>query len=95
VTLYGAVEAHQPFDTSTPLSVLDSALSAKPAAAPHAGALGVVLDGLLEKDPPRRMDASRARRHLQSMAPTQDGAGYTDTGIDLRHSSVVSKRPDS
>jgi hypothetical protein len=61
----------------------------------HAGALGVVLDGLLDKDPSRRMDASRARRHLQPMAPTQDGADHAGTGIDLRHSSVASKRPDS
>jgi serine/threonine protein kinase len=68
VTLYRAVEGHQPFDTSTPLSVLDSALSAARASAPHAGVLDVVLEGLLEKDPSRRMDASRARRHLQSMA---------------------------
>lgn len=67
VTLYEAVEGHQPFDTSTPLSVLDSALSAAPASAPHAGALAIVLDGLLEKDPSRRMDASQARVHLQSM----------------------------
>jgi serine/threonine protein kinase len=69
VTLYKAVEGRQPFDTSTPLSALDSVLSAAPASARHAGALGVVLDGLLEKDPSRRMDASRARRHLQAMAP--------------------------
>jgi serine/threonine protein kinase len=69
VTLYKAVEGHQPFDTSTPLTVLDSVLSAAPASARHAGVLGVVLDGLLEKDPSRRMDASRARRHLQAMAP--------------------------
>jgi len=68
-TLYRAVEGLQPFDTSTPMSVLDSALSATPASAPHAGAMGVVLDGLLERDPWRRMGASRARRHLQSMSP--------------------------
>jgi serine/threonine protein kinase len=69
VTLYRAVEGHLPFDTSTPMSVLDSALSATPASAPHAGALGVLLDGLLERDPWRRMGALGARRHLQSLSP--------------------------
>jgi serine/threonine protein kinase len=68
VTLYQAVEGHQPFDTSTPMSVLDSAQSATPAPAPHAGTLGVLLDGLLEKDPSRRMGASQAREYLQSMS---------------------------
>jgi len=68
VTLYKAVEGRSPFDTSTPLSVLDSVLSAAPADAEHAGALAVVLEGLLEKDPRRRMDAARARRALQVVA---------------------------
>jgi serine/threonine protein kinase len=71
VTMYLAVEGHQPFDTSTPMSVLDSVLSATPAAAPHAGALGAVLDGLLERDPSRRMGVSRARRHLEPISPLQ------------------------
>jgi serine/threonine protein kinase len=69
VTLYQAVEGHQPFDTSTPMSLLDSAISAAQAPAPHAGNLGVVLDGLLERDPARRMGTPQARRHLQSMSP--------------------------
>jgi serine/threonine protein kinase len=68
VTLYKAVEGRAPFDTSTPLSVLDSVLSAAPVDAEHAGALDVVLEGLLEKDPRRRMDAARARRALQAVA---------------------------
>jgi serine/threonine protein kinase len=68
VTLYKAVEGRAPFDTSTPLSVLDSVLSAAPLDAEHAGALTVVLEGLLEKDPRRRMDAARARRALQAVA---------------------------
>jgi serine/threonine protein kinase len=68
VTLYKAVEGRAPFDTSTPLSVLDSVLSAAPVDAVHAGALDVVLDGLLEKDPRRRMDAARAGSVLQAVA---------------------------
>jgi serine/threonine protein kinase len=67
VTLYTAIEGHQPFDTSTPVSVLASALSAQPALTRHAGPLRGVLDGLLEKDPAKRMDSSSARSHLQEM----------------------------
>jgi serine/threonine protein kinase len=67
VTLYTAIEGHQPFDTSTPVAVLASALSAAPAPTHNAGALAVVLDGLLEKDPAKRMDSASARSHLQGM----------------------------
>jgi serine/threonine protein kinase len=65
VTLYIAVEGHPPFDPAEPMSLLDSVLSARPRPTRHAGALRAVLDGLLEKDPGRRMDAARAREHLQ------------------------------
>jgi serine/threonine protein kinase len=71
VTLYTAIEGHQPFDTSTPVSFLDSVLSEAPAPTRHAGALRVVLDGLLEKDPAQRMDAARARRCLQELSLTR------------------------
>jgi serine/threonine protein kinase len=67
VTLYTAIEGHPPFDTSTPASVLASALSTAPAPTHHARALRVLLDGLLEKDPAQRMDAARARSCLQAM----------------------------
>ena len=65
VTLYAAIEGHQPFDPGTPVSMLDSARSAALAAPRHAGYLGEVLGGLLESDPGRRMDAARALSHLQ------------------------------
>jgi serine/threonine protein kinase len=67
VTLYTAIEGHLPFDTSTPVAVLASALSSAPAPTHHAGPLRVVLDGLLEKEPAKRMDAARARSHLREM----------------------------
>jgi eukaryotic-like serine/threonine-protein kinase len=69
VTLYRAVEGRSPFDTSTPLASLESVLSVAPEPARHAGALGEVLEGLLEKDPVRRMDASAARSQLRAMEP--------------------------
>jgi serine/threonine protein kinase len=68
VTLYTAVEGHPPFDPLDPLSLVDWVLSAQPEPARHAGPLGEVLDGLLDKDPERRMDAARARERLQATA---------------------------
>jgi serine/threonine protein kinase len=66
VTLYMAVEGRPPFDPGRPLNLLDSVLSAQPEPARHAGALGQVLVGLLEKDPEQRMDAARARACLHA-----------------------------
>jgi serine/threonine protein kinase len=72
VTLYSAVEGRPPFDPGGPLELLDSVLSIQPEPAWHAGSLAVVLDGLLEKDPDRRMDADHARECLQpsDLVPT-------------------------
>jgi serine/threonine protein kinase len=67
VTLYTAIEGRPPFDHAEPLSLLDSVLFVQPEPATHAGPLGDVLDGLLEKDPARRMDAAQARHRLEAM----------------------------
>jgi serine/threonine protein kinase len=69
VTLYAAIEGRQPFDPGTPMSFLNSTRSAGLAPAKHAGYLGELLDGLLERDPARRMDIARALSHLQLMGP--------------------------
>ena len=66
VTLYTAVEGRPPFDPRGPLALLDSVLSAQPEPAWHAGRLTELLDGLLHKDPERRMDAAHARNCLQA-----------------------------
>jgi serine/threonine protein kinase len=68
VTLYTAVEGHPPFDPVDPSSLVDSVLSARPEPARQAGPLGEVLDGLLDKDPERRMDAAHARECLEATA---------------------------
>jgi serine/threonine protein kinase len=68
VTLYTAVEGHPPFDPVDSVSLVDSVLSARPEPARHAGPLGAVLDGLLHKEPERRMDAAHARECLEAAA---------------------------
>jgi serine/threonine protein kinase len=68
VTLYMAVEGRPPFGLAEPLSMLESAVTARPEPARHAGSLAQVLDGLLDKDPERRMDAERAGEYLRTRA---------------------------
>ena len=68
VTLYRAVEGRQPFDPGTPMT-LESIVSREPEPTRHAGFLGELLDGLLDRDPARRMDAASARTELQSIEP--------------------------
>jgi serine/threonine protein kinase len=85
VTLSVAVEGHQPFGTASPLEVLDSILSGESAYPSQAdGPLGEVLNGLLEKDPRRRMDARSAYRCLRKLAahaPTAGRPPRESTGV--------------
>jgi eukaryotic-like serine/threonine-protein kinase len=68
VTLYLAIEGTPPFESAEPLALMDSVLFEPPEPATHAGPLRTVLEGLLEKDPARRLDVPRARSALQSAA---------------------------
>jgi serine/threonine protein kinase len=68
VTLYLATEGAPPFDSSAPLALMDSVLFEQPEPAAHAGPLRTVLEGLLEKDPAKRLDVARARSALQAAA---------------------------
>jgi serine/threonine protein kinase len=68
VTLYMAVEGRAPFDPRGRLDLVDSVLSSPPDATWYAGRLAGLLDGLLDKDPERRMDAAQAGAYLESMA---------------------------
>jgi serine/threonine protein kinase len=86
-TLYTAVEGRPPFDPSEPGATVESVLSTRPEPARCAGPLSELLDGLLEKDPARRMDAAHARRCLAGTParppqPVQpDGLGRLDHRI--------------
>jgi serine/threonine protein kinase len=66
-TLYAAVEGHPPFQRPTVEETL-AALATEPAPrARRAEALAPVLEGLLERDPARRMDANYAVRLLKAL----------------------------
>ncbi|GGO02589.1 hypothetical protein GCM10010116_05010 [Microbispora rosea subsp. aerata] len=65
-TLYAAVEGTTPFERNTPVATLAAILHDEPAPPRRAGALTPVLEGLLRKDPARRIGAAEAAALLNA-----------------------------
>jgi eukaryotic-like serine/threonine-protein kinase len=63
-TLYAAVEGRSPFAKGCPVATLTAVVDDPPAPLVRAGPLGPVIQGLLAKDPARRLDTGQARRAL-------------------------------
>ncbi|MCO6006663.1 protein kinase [Actinoallomurus purpureus] len=59
-TLYAAVEGRPPYDFETAMATLSALVTAEPDPPTRAGPLRPLLDGLLRKDPARRLTAERA-----------------------------------
>ncbi|MFF0293528.1 serine/threonine-protein kinase [Kitasatospora sp. NPDC004614] len=64
-TLYAMVEGVPPYDRGSALATLTAVMTEELPPPPHAGPLLPVIEGLLEKDPAKRMDADTAREMLQ------------------------------
>ncbi|MFJ5922023.1 serine/threonine-protein kinase [Kitasatospora sp. NPDC092948] len=64
-TLYAMVEGVPPYDRGSALATLTAVMTEELPPAAHAGPLLPVIQGLLEKDPAKRMDADEARELLQ------------------------------
>ncbi|HEX8006259.1 MAG TPA: serine/threonine-protein kinase [Trebonia sp.] len=67
VTLFAAVEGRSPFQRGHALASLAAVMYEGPGPLRRAGALGPVLNGLLRKDPARRMTAAEAERSLRAI----------------------------
>ena len=67
-TLFTAVEGRPPYDGGEPILTVTAVVTGDHAPFTAAGPLEPVLDGLLEKDPDRRLDAAAARVLLQEVA---------------------------
>ncbi|WP_433474050.1 WD40 repeat domain-containing serine/threonine protein kinase [Spirillospora sp. CA-142024] len=67
-TLYAAVEGRPPFTGPTAVAILSALLTEDPRPPLNAGPLRPVLDGLLCKDPSRRMDGKEAAALLSDAA---------------------------
>jgi serine/threonine protein kinase len=66
-TLYAAVEGRSPFGKGRATAILDAVATAPPAPLRRAGPLGPVIEGLLAKDPARRLGPDQARGALQAI----------------------------
>ena len=73
-TLYFAVEGRPPFDKGASLPTLTSIVQDPPRPWSRAAELGVVLDGLLVKDPLARLSGAQLRRQLERVAATEPRA---------------------
>ena len=69
VTLYEMVEGRRPFHVGNAWTILDLTARRVPKPPRHAGRLRTVVEGLLENDPARRMDADAARAQVQAVQP--------------------------
>jgi eukaryotic-like serine/threonine-protein kinase len=66
-TLYAAVEGRSPFGKSRTAATLDAVVTDPPAPLLRAGPIGPVIEGLLAKDPARRLGSDQARAALQTI----------------------------
>ncbi|MFC9325389.1 serine/threonine-protein kinase [Kitasatospora sp. NPDC057015] len=64
-TLYAMLEGKPPYDRGSALATLTAVMTEDLAAPANAGPLKPVIEGLLEKDPARRLDASQTRAMLR------------------------------
>jgi serine/threonine protein kinase len=76
-TLFTAVEGKPPYDAGEPLLTVTQVVTGEHAPYVHAGPLEPVLEGLLERDPDRRLTAGHARAELERVAATPAPATMT------------------
>ncbi|MFF3445046.1 WD40 repeat domain-containing serine/threonine protein kinase [Streptosporangium sp. NPDC002721] len=72
-TLYAAVEGRRPFSGTTHGSIYVSIVTRPPAPTVHAGPLAPLLEGLLRKDPARRLTGPQAAEALAEIAGGAEG----------------------
>jgi eukaryotic-like serine/threonine-protein kinase len=66
-TLYAAVEGRSPFGKGGPVATLNAVVTDPPGPMLRAGPLGPVIEGLLVKDPDRRLGPDQARSALRAI----------------------------
>ncbi|GAB3153716.1 protein kinase domain-containing protein [Microbispora hainanensis] len=93
-TLYAAVEGATPFDRKTPVATLAAILHDEPAPPQRAGALRPVLEGLLRKDPARRMGAAEAAALLNAAVTAASGPPATTAAPAAAAPGLPHNRPE-
>ncbi|RFU87321.1 serine/threonine protein kinase [Streptomyces triticagri] len=82
VLLYATVEGHSPFRQDTPLSTLRAVVDDELPPPHRAGLLAPVVEGLLHKDPARRLSPDDAERDLRLIAAGGAPRGSGTTARD-------------
>jgi eukaryotic-like serine/threonine-protein kinase len=72
-TLYAAVEGRSPFGKGCPAATLTAVVTDPPAPSRRAGPLGPVIEGLLAKDPRRRLGYDQTRSALRAVQGQHPG----------------------
>ncbi|MEU2711347.1 serine/threonine-protein kinase [Streptomyces sp. NPDC007205] len=88
-TLYQAVQGSPPFQRGTPMETAYAIATEEIPPAGNAGHLTPVIEGLLVKEPERRMDAHEAERLLRRAAETNADLDYPPTQVDARVRSTT------
>ncbi|MBU6536331.1 serine/threonine-protein kinase [Streptomyces mayonensis] len=93
VLLYTAVQGRSPFRRTTALSTLRAIVDDAPPPPHRAGPLASAIEGLMHKDPGKRMTAERAERELRlaagEPAPAPEAGDVTDTPTATAATSAV------
>ncbi|MBE3009380.1 serine/threonine protein kinase [Microbispora sp. NEAU-D428] len=83
-TLYAAVEGRTPFDRNSPVATMAAILHDDPAPPQRAGALTPVLEGLLRKDPARRIGAAETAALLNAAMAAGPGSAAAHSSPEIR-----------
>jgi len=91
-TLFTALEGRPPYDRGSPLATLTAMISEDPPLPDIDGPLGTALDGLLQRDPDRRMNLVQARTLLQQAREAT--AGPSPEPLSATLATPVPTAPD-
>jgi len=80
-TLFMAVEGRGPYDRDTPIAALGALVTEEPPPARNAGPLRPLIEGLLTRDPRRRLDAETAAELLRRVAEGRNSPHTPPHGI--------------
>jgi serine/threonine protein kinase len=94
VTMYAAVEGKSPFERPDAMASLVAVLTDEPAAAPHAGPLGPVIEGLLRKDPAERLTVDEVATMLDRILSPDASSAEEPSGATQRLPSSIETAVD-
>ncbi|GAA4556052.1 serine/threonine-protein kinase [Planotetraspora kaengkrachanensis] len=83
-TIYTAVEGRPPFERDSAIATMAAVIHTEPDPPRHAGPLTPVIEGLLVKEPARRMAAGTAERLLKAAAGADDAGARSGPGAHAR-----------